>query len=186
MSEGRISISYVVNSSEFNSNISQMKKNMQLCNQEIKNSAKEIQLYGTNIQTLSSKQKAIQDAINQSNKIMKSYSDNIEKNKKALANNTSELEKLATKKKEANKAYKDAVKTYGEESDEAKKLKQSLQDVSDEYNIMQSRVKSNEKAITTGTAQMEKQRGVLLDLQNELKNVNKALEEQSYKFIQAS
>lgn len=186
MTEGRISISYVVNANEFNSNVSQMKKNMQLCNQEIKNSAKEINLYGNNIQNLSNKQKAIQQAIDQSNKIIKAYSDNIEKNKKALANNSDELQKLATKKKEANKAYKDAVKTYGEESDEAKKLKEALNDVSEEYNIMQSRIKGNEKAITTGTSQMEKQRGVLLDLQNELKKVSDELENQSNKFIQAS
>ena len=114
MTEGRISISYVVNANEFNSNVSQMKKNMQLCNQEIKNSAKEINLYGNNIQNLSNKQKAIQQAIDQSNKIIKAYSDNIEKNKKALANNSDELQKLATKNKEANKANKDAVKTNGE------------------------------------------------------------------------
>ena len=117
---------------------------------------------------------------------MSSYSDNIKKNKQALSDNTTELEKLAVKKKEANKAYKDAVKTYGEESEEAKKLKEALNDVSEEYNIMQSRVKGNEKAITTGTAQLEKQRGVLLDLQNELKETNAALEEQANGFIQAS
>ena len=117
---------------------------------------------------------------------MSSYSDNIKKNKQALSDNTAELEKLAAKKKEANKAYKDAVKTYGEESDEAKKLKEALNDVSEEYNIMQSRIKGNEKAITTGTSQMEKQRGVLLDLQNELKKVNNELENQGNKFIQAS
>ena len=186
MAEGRISISYVVNANEFNSNVSQMKKNMQLCNQEIKNSAKEINLYGNNIQNLSNKQKAIQQAIDQSNKIIKAYSDNIEKNKKALANNSDELQKLATKKKEANKAYKDAVKNYGEESEEAKKLKQALNDVSQEYVTMQSRVKGNKNAITTGTNEMEKQRGVLLDLQNELKNVSNELENQSNKFIQAS
>lgn len=186
MSEGRISITYLVNSDQFNQSIGQMKKNMQLCNQEIKNSAKEIDLYGSNIQTLTNKQKAIQQAIEQSKKIMSSYSDNIKKNKQALLDNTAELEKLAAKKKEANKAYKDAVKTYGEESDEAKKLKEALNDVSEEYNIMQSRVKGNEKAITTGTSQMEKQRGVLLDLQNELKKVNNELENQGNKFIQAS
>ena len=45
MSEGRISITYLVNSDQFNQSIGQMKKNMQLCNQEIKNSAKEIDLY---------------------------------------------------------------------------------------------------------------------------------------------
>ena len=186
MAEGRISISYVVNANEFNSNVSQMKKNMQLCNQEIKNSAKEINLYGNNIQNLSNKQKAIQQAIDQSNKIIKAYSDNIEKNKKALANNSDELQKLATKKKEANKAYKDAVKTYGEESDEAKRLKEALNDVSEEYNIMQSRVKGNEKAITTGTSQMEKQRGVLLDLERQLKETNKELDKQANGFVQAS
>ena len=186
LSEGRISITYLVNSDQFNQSIGQMKKNMQLCNQEIKNSAKEIDLYGSNIQTLTNKQKAIQQAIEQSKKIMSSYSDNIKKNKQALSDNTAELEKLAAKKKEANKAYKDAVKTYGEESDEAKKLKEALNDVSEEYNIMQSRVKGNEKAITTGTAQLEKQRGVLLDLQNQLKETNTALEEQANGFIQAS
>lgn len=186
MSEGRISITYLVNSDQFNQSIGQMKKNMQLCNQEIKNSAKEIDLYGSNIQTLTNKQKAIQQAIEQSKKIMSSYSDNIKKNKQALSDNTAELEKLAVKKKEANKAYKDAVKTYGEESDEAKKLKEALNDVSEEYNIMQSRIKGNEKAITTGTSQMEKQRGVLLDLQNELKKVSDELEKQGNKFIKAS
>lgn len=186
MSEGRISITYLVNSDQFNQSIGQMKKNMQLCNQEIKNSAKEINLYGSNIQTLTNKQKAIQQAIEQSKKIMSSYSDNIKKNKQALSDNTAELEKLAAKKKEANKAYKDAVKTYGEESDEAKKLKEALNDVSEEYNIMQSRIKGNEKAITTGTSQMEKQRGVLLDLQNELKKVSDELEKQGNKFIKAS
>lgn len=186
MSEGRISITYLVNSDQFNQSIGQMKKNMQLCNQEIKNSAKEIDLYGSNIQTLTNKQKAIQQAIEQSKKIMSSYSDNIKKNKQALSDNTAELEKLAAKKKEANKAYKDAAKTYGEESDEVKKLKEALNDVSEEYNIMQSRIKGNEKAITTGTSQMEKQRGVLLDLQNELKKVSDELEKQGNKFIKAS
>lgn len=186
MAEGRISISYVVNANEFNSNVSQMKKNMQLCNQEIKNSAKEINLYGNNIQNLSNKQKAIQQAIDQSNKIIKAYSDNIEKNKKALANNSDELQKLAAKKKEANKAYKDAVKNYGEESEEAKKLKQALNDVSQEYVTMQSRVKGNKNAITTGTNEMEKQRGVLLDLQRQLKETNEELDKQTNGFVQAS
>ena len=122
--EGRISISYVVNASEFNKNILQMKKNLQLCTEEVKNSAKEINLYGNNIQTLTSKQKAIQSAISQSEKIISAYSQNIEKNKTALAANKSELEKLAAKKKEANSAFKNAVKMYGEESEEAKRLKE--------------------------------------------------------------
>ena len=64
MSEsGRISVNYVVNASEFNKNITQMKENLQLCTQEVKNSAKEINLYGNNIQTLTSKQKAINTLI---------------------------------------------------------------------------------------------------------------------------
>ena len=104
MSEGRISITYLVNSDQFNQSIGQMKKNMQLCNQEIKNSAKEIDLYGSNIQTLTNKQKAIQQAIEQSQKIMSSYSNNIKKNKQALTDNTEKIEKIEAKKKEKNKA----------------------------------------------------------------------------------
>ena len=59
-------------------------------------------------------------------------------------------------------------------------------DVSEEYNIMQSRVKGNEKAITTGTSHMEKQRGVLLDLQRQLKETNEELDKQTDGFVQAS
>ena len=187
MSEsGRISVNYVVNASEFNKNITQMKKNLQLCTQEVKNSAKEINLYGNNIQTLTSKQKAIQSAISQSEKIISAYSQNIEKNKAALTANKNELEKLAAKKKEANSAFKDAVKMYGEESEEAKKLKDSLDDVSEQYSIMQSKIKGNENAITSNTAQLEKQRGTLLDLKTQLKQTNQELELQSSKFIKAS
>ena len=81
MSDSQIKIEYLLNSSEFNKNMASMKKNMQLCNEEVKNSAKEMNTYGSNIQTLTSRQKAIQQAIEQSKKIMSSYSDNIKKNK---------------------------------------------------------------------------------------------------------
>ena len=106
MSEGRISITYLVNSDQFNQSIGQMKKNMQLCNQEIKNSAKEIDLYGSNIQTLTNKQKAIQQAIEQSKKIMSSYSDNIKKNKQALSDNTAEATVEVTSKNYSRVLYR--------------------------------------------------------------------------------
>ena len=84
MSDSQIKIEYLLNSSEFNKNMASMKENMQLCNGEVKNSAKERNTYGSNIQTLTSRQKAIQQAIEQSKKIMSSYSDNIKKNKNHL------------------------------------------------------------------------------------------------------
>ena len=44
--EGVVSISYLVNSGEFNSKMADMKKNLQLLQTECKNAAKEINLYG--------------------------------------------------------------------------------------------------------------------------------------------
>ena len=82
MSDSQIKIEYLLNSSEFNKNMASMKKNMQLCNEEVKNSAKEMNTYGSNIQTLTSRQKAIQQAMEQSKKIMAEYNFNLEKNKK--------------------------------------------------------------------------------------------------------
>lgn len=79
MSEGKIAVSYVVNNSEFNSKISQMKMNLGLLQTEVKNSAKEINLYGDNLKTLGSKQSALNDAINQSKKIIDTYNTSIEK-----------------------------------------------------------------------------------------------------------
>lgn len=186
MSDGQIKVDYIVNASEFNKNVAQMKRNMQLCTQEVKNSAKEVNLYGSNIQTLTAKQQAIKTAISQSEKIIAQYSQNIDKNKTALASNRTELEKLAAKKKETTAAYKQAVKVYGEESDEAKKLKQSLDQVSSEYDTMKDKVKNNEKNITSYTNQMQKQKGTLIDLQTQLKNTNEELEKQANKFIKAS
>ena len=40
MSDSQIKIEYLLNSSEFNKNMASMKKNMQLCNEETKNTAK--------------------------------------------------------------------------------------------------------------------------------------------------
>ena len=186
MSDSQIKIEYLLNSSEFNKNMASMKKNMQLCNEEVKNSAKEMNTYGSNIQTLTSRQKAIQQAMEQSKKIMAEYNSNLEKNKKALEGNKQSLEDLSKAKKQANNEYKNAVKMYGEESEEALKLKEALDEVSDEYANMKSRVKGNEDTIVSNTAQLEKQRGVLIDLEGQLKATNKALEEQSNKFISAS
>ena len=49
---GVISLSYVVNNSEFNSKMADMKKNLQLLLTECRNAAKEVNLYGANTQTL--------------------------------------------------------------------------------------------------------------------------------------
>lgn len=186
MSNGKIAVSYVVNNSEFNSRISQMKRNLALLQTEVKNSAKEINLYGNNLQTLASKQSSITDAINQTKKIIDTYNTSLEKNKIALANNQEQLSKLSARKKEVNSQYKEAIKVYGEESEEAKALKAELDEVSEEYAKMSTKVKTNKDNIVNHTTQMEKQRGTLLYLETELKNVNQAIEEQSNKFLNAS
>ena len=63
--EGVVSVSYLVNSDSFNSKIGDMKKNLQLMQTQVKNSAKEMDVYGKNIQTLSKKQDSINQAIKQ-------------------------------------------------------------------------------------------------------------------------
>ena len=60
---GTVSVSYVVNNSEFNTKVNDMKRNMSLPQAEVKNSAKEVEVYGSNIQTLSKKHSTINDAI---------------------------------------------------------------------------------------------------------------------------
>ena len=183
---GTISLSYVVNNSEFNSKMADMKKNLQLLQTECKNAAKEINLYGANTQNLAKKQDTINQAIKQTEKIMAQYNQQLEKNKTALSSNQSELTKLAAKKKELTKQYKDAVKTYGEESQEAQRLKGELSQVSSEYDKMKGKVTTNKNNIQNYTAQLERQRSTLLDLQGQLKQTNEEIERQGNKFLQAS
>lgn len=183
---GTISLTYLVNNDSFNSKISDMKKNLQLLQTECKNAAKEINLYGANTQNLAKKQDTINQAIKQTEKIMAQYNQQLEKNKTALSSNQSELTKLASKKKELTKQYKDAVKTYGEESQEAQKLKGELSQVSSEYDKMKGKVETNKNNIQNYTAQLERQRSTLLDLQGQLQATNAEIERQGNKFLQAS
>ena len=81
---GTISLTYLVNSDSFNSKIADMKKNLQLLQTEVKNSAKEINLYGANTQNLAKKQDTINQAIKQTEKIMAQYNQQLEKNNLVL------------------------------------------------------------------------------------------------------
>ena len=183
---GVISLSYVINNSQFNSKISDMKKNLALLQIECKNSAKEVDLYGNNMANLAKKQSAIQSAIKQTEKIMQTYNTQLEKNKTSLANNQTELTKLATKKKELTAQYKNVVKVYGEESQEALKLKNSLEQVNKEYEQTKGKVATNKSNIQNYTTQLERTKGTLLDLQNQLQQTNKEIEQQGNKFVKAS
>lgn len=183
---GTIALTYVINNSEFNSKISDMKKNLTLLQTACKNSAKEIDLYGKNLESLGKRQSTINDSIKQAEKIMRTYRDGLTKNKSALSSNQAELAKLASKKKELTAQYKNAVKVYGEESTQAKALKASLEQVTNEYNTMSGKVKANENNIKNYTAQIERTKGTILDLQNQLKTVNSEMEKQSNGFLQAS
>ncbi|MCI7204382.1 MAG: phage tail tape measure protein [Clostridium sp.] len=183
---GTISLTYLVNNDSFNSKIADMKKNLQLLQTEVKNSAKEIDIYGSNIQNLAKKQDTIKQAIKQTEKIMDSYNKQLEKNKTALSNNQSELDNLASKKKELNSQYKQAIKMYGAESEEAQKLKEQLSQTASEYDKMKGKVETNKSNIQNYTTQLERQRTTLLDLQGQLKQTNEEIEKQGNKFTEAS
>ena len=183
---GTIALSFIINNSEFNSKISDMKKNLQTLQTACKNSAKEMDLYGKNLETLGKRHSTLNDAIKQAEKIMKTYQDGLTKNKTALSNNQTELTKLAAKKKELTAQYKNAVKVYGEESTQAKALKASLEQVANEYSTMSGKVKANENNIKNYTSQIEKTKGTILDLQSQLKTVSSEMEKQSNSFVKAS
>ena len=183
---GTVSLTYIINNSQFNSKIADMKKNLQTLQTACKNSAREVDLYGKNLETLGKKQSSINDSIKQAEKIMRTYRDGLTKNKTALSNNQAELTKLAAKKKELTAEYKNAVKVYGQESTQAKELKASLEKVTSEYNTMSGKVKTNENNIKNYTSQIERTKGTILDLQNQLKTVNSEMEKQSNGFLHAS
>ena len=52
---GTVSLTYIINNSQFNSKIADMKKNLQTLQTACKNSAREVDLYGKNLETLGKK-----------------------------------------------------------------------------------------------------------------------------------
>lgn len=184
--DGKISVTYVVNSSQYNKNIADMKKNMQLLNQEVKTSAQEVNTYGKNIQNLSKQQNTINQALAQSKKILAEYEASLSKNNNSLEKNQKKLQELSKQKSEANKVYKDAVKVHGEESEEALKAKEALDEVNKAYQKQEKIVTSNQNAIRSNLTQIEKTKQEQLKLRQQLEQTNKAIEEQGNKFIKAS
>lgn len=184
--DGKISVTYVVNSSQYNKNIADMKKNMQLLNQEVKTSAQEVNTYGKNIQSLSKQQNTINQALAQSKKILAEYESSLSKNNTSLEKNQKKLGELAKQKEQANKAYKEAVKTYGEESEEALKAKESLDEVSKAYQKQEKVVNSNKNAIRNNLTQIEKTKQEQLKLEQQLEQTNQAISEQGDKFAKSS
>ncbi len=183
---GKISVSYVVNSSEYNKNINQMKSNMKLLNQEIQTSAQEVLTYGSNIQTLTKKQESISQAIEQSKKIIEQYEKQLTKNNATLEKNKNKLTELAKEKEDANKAYKEAIKVYGEEAEEVLKAKEALDEVTKSYEKQEKKVTSNQNAIRNTLTQIERARQEQLKLEHQLEQTTEAIEEQGNKFVQAS
>ena len=186
MNDGKISVSYVVNSSEYNKNINQMKSNMKLLNQEIQTSAQEVLTYGSNIQTLTKKQESISIAIEQSKKIIDEYEKQLTKNNNTLEKNKNKLTELAKEKEDANKAYKEAVKIYGEESEEALKAKEVLDEVTKSYEKQEKKITSNQNAIKNNLTQIERTKQEQLKLEQQLKQTNEAIEKQGDKFSEAA
>ena len=186
MSDSKVSVSYVVNSSEYNKNIASMKKNMQLLNQQVKTSATEVNTYGANIQTLSKKQASINQALAQSKKIIAEYEATLVKNNASLEKNKNKLSEFAKKKEETNKAYKEAIKIYGEEAEETKKAKEALNEATKAYEKQEKIVSKNENAIRNNLTQIERTKQEQLKLEQQLEETNKAIETQGNKFIKAS
>lgn len=186
MSEGKISVSYVVNSSEYNKNINAMRNNMKLLNVEIQTSAQEVVTYGNNVTTLTKKQESISKAIEQSKKIIEEYEKQLVKNNSSLEKNKNKLSELAKEKEDANKTYKDAIKIYGEESEEALKAKEALDEVTKSYEKQEKKVTSNQNAIRNNLTQIERTKQEQLKLQKQLEDTNKAIEEQGDKFADSS
>lgn len=184
--EGKVSVTYVVNSSEYNKNIADMKKNMQLLNQQIKTSANEVNTYGKNIDSLKKQQTNINNALEQSKKIMTSYEQALSKNNNTLEKNKTKLAELAKQKESANKAYEEAISVYGKEAEETLKAKEALDKANEAYSKQEKLVNSNQNAIRNKLTQVEKLRQQQLNLEQQLEETNREIENQSNKFLNAS
>lgn len=182
----RVGIEFSVKSNTFNNSISTMKKELQLTQTQLINSAREVNLYGKNLNSLASQQNLLNKAIKEQENIIKKYSNNISDNNKKLEENKKKLEELKAKKSELNKAYKDSVKANGQENEKTKELKKSLEQIKSEYTETSNKIKNNEKAIQNNTQQMEKSKGNLLNLQTQLKSVNKEFDKQSNYFYSSA
>lgn len=186
MADSKISVSYVVNSSEYNKNINQMKSNMKLLNAEIQTSSQEVLTYGSSIQTLTKKQESISLAIEQSKKIIEEYEKQLTKNNATLEKNKNKLTELAKEKQDATNAYKEAIKIYGEESEEALKAKEALDEVTKSYEKQEKKVTSNQNAIKNNLTQIERTKQEQLKLEQQLEQTTEAIEDQGDKFAESA
>ena len=187
MAEGRtMSVSYVVNSGEFNKNISAMKKNLSLLEQEVKNSAKDIVNSGNTFQNLISKHKNLGDAIDKTKEIIKKYNDSLKKNTEKLEEQKSKLQEINNSREKAQQTYQKMVAQYGKESEEAKKAADAVKKLDEEYANQEKAISKTSNAVQSNMSEIAKMEGKQKDLEGQLKATNEEIERQSNKMIDLS
>lgn len=179
-------ISYQINASSFNTGIKNMKKNLQLFETELKNSAKEVVNSGKSIESLTKQHSSIRQALSQTNKMMEAYSDKIQENTKKLDSQKAKLKELDTARESARKTLEDTIEQYGKESEEAKKAEDALKKLDTQYKNMEKGIQQTTTAIQNNALEISKLEGKQQDLENQLKQTSQQLDLQGDKFIKAS
>ena len=179
-------ISYCVNSSEFNKGISSMRKNLTILEQELKNNAKEVENSGNKIDSLAKKQSTIQTAIQQTKAIMEQYSQKLSDNTKKLEQQQKKLSELEKSRANAKATYEDLVKTQGKEAEATLQAKDNYDKLDQQYKNTEKSIENTKKAIQGNVSEITKLEGKQLDLESQLKQTAKAIDDEADKFAKAS
>lgn len=171
------SVKLSVNSSDYQSQMKSAAAQMKTLSSEYSVAATKAKLFGSAADGLKAKAETLTQKITVQKDIVKLNSEQQERLTKSLADQKAKQEELKDKIEAAKKAYAESTEETGKNSEQSKALKEELDKLEQEFKKNEAAIGKSETALANQTVKTNKSKTALMEMEAELKNVNKQLKD---------
>lgn len=169
------SVKITANSSDYRTQMKSAAAQMKELSSEYSVAATRAKLFGSASDSLKAKAESLTQKITVQKNIVQMNKEQQERLTDQLGKQKTKQEELKTKVEAAKKAYEDEKKATGENSDASKALKEELDKLGQGFRDNETSIGKTETALSNQTAKTNRAEKALMEMEAELKNVNKEL-----------
>lgn len=171
------SVRLSVNSSDYQSQMKSAAAQMKTLSSEYSVAATKAKLFGSAADGLKAKAETLTQKITVQKDIVRLNSEQQERLTKSLIDQKAKQEELKDKIEAAKNAYAESTEETGKNSEQSKVLKEELDKLEQEFKKNEAAIGKSETALANQTVKTNKSKTALMEMEAELKDVNKQLKD---------
>lgn len=175
MSDQKLTVSMILNSSSFQKKIQDVNKQIKLSESEFAKVSSSTKGFGTSLDGAKSKLENVTKKLDLQGKKVSTYKEEISKTQKTLGELTAKHGEQSKKLDEVKKKYEATCSTMGKNSEEAKSLKEEVDKLEKSKKTLETRIVSTNSRLTTLQTELNKSETDFNKLEDEVKDAEKAL-----------